>query len=138
MNPLNAETPLWAYLAGIAVVALACQAASWLKDRYELAGHRPVRRWYGTGAWVTLRAEEDDISAPRYTVVAWDAGNCEAPWLKVSQLAPDSRFWDEDSEPFWTPVTCFAPHSVRRFRPHLTRGRLPVLFARETFPGGSS
>jgi hypothetical protein len=136
LSLLGTETPLWAYLSVVAFALLASWSASWLKDRYELSGRRPVRRWYGSTARVILRGNENDPGAPRYAVLAWDAGDCEVPWLKARQLAGDSFFWD-DAEPFWAPVTQFAPHSVRTFSPHLRRaGRfpVPVLFASQTLP----
>src|SRR5579872_3904600 len=51
-TPLNTETPLWLYLAVVALILLASWSASWVKDHYELVAGRPVRRWYGTGAYV--------------------------------------------------------------------------------------
>ena len=135
---LAVETPLWAYLSIIALWLVVSRSASWLKDHYEITGRRPVRRWYGSTARVILRGSENDAGAPRYAVLAWDTENCEVPWLKVHQLDRDSRFWDEDAEPFWAPVTQFVPHSLRRFRPHLWRGCLPAPFARETYQRGQS
>lgn len=130
-SPLGTETPLWAYLAAVAFIALASWSASWLKDHYELAGQRPVRRWYGTGAWVTLRRDAG-VSLDTYRVDGWSDDSTTVPWLLVSCM--DS----EDPVAFWAAVTDFSPYAIRRFRPHLWRGWLPVLFAHETLPGGPS
>jgi hypothetical protein len=138
MNPLNTETPLWAYLAAVALVAFAVQAGSWVKDHYELSGRRPVRRWYGTGAWVTLRADAGQDEPERFKVLAVDADDSDIPWLKAGSAGFAAG---EDAEPFWAPVTDFAPEAVRRFRPWICRYgwlRVPVLFAYETFPGDPS
>lgn len=131
-TPLTTETPLWAYLAAIVLIVSASWVASWLKDHYELAGHRPVRRWYGTGAWVTLRREAGLFAPDRYVIAAWSHEATSVPWLLAAPVD------DEDAEAFWAPVTDFAPDAIRRFRPYLWRGWLPVLFAHETLPGGPS
>lgn len=132
MNPLNVQTPLWAYLSAVALIVIVSWLSSWLKDHYELSGRRPVRRWYGTGAWVTLRRDAGPVPPPRWAVAAWDDQATPVPWLLVSPVD------DEDSEAFWGAVTDFSPHAIRRFRPWLWRGWLPVLFAHETCQRGQS
>ena len=128
MNLLTTETPLWAYLSAVAFVALASWTVSWLKDHYELAGRRPVRRWYGTGAWVTLR----DDGPGRWVVTAWSDEATPVPSLLVSPVD------EEDADAFWGAVTDFDPYAIRRFRPRLWHGWLPVPSARETYPGRPS
>jgi hypothetical protein len=131
-TPLNTETPLWLYLSIIAFIALASFAASWLKDHYEIAGHRPARRWYGTGAHVTLRRDACFSAPERWAVTAWSDEAGRVPWLLVSPVD------NEDSEAFWAAVTDFDPYAIRRFRPYLWRGWLPAPFAHETLPGRPS
>lgn len=98
----------------------------WITDRWEItrAGRllSVARRWYGTHAHVCLRAEAEADDPDLYVVLAWDDGDASAPSLKVHKLNPEYlTWWDEDSEAFWAPVTCFSPYTVRRFRPHLIR-----------------
>ncbi|HEV2450971.1 MAG TPA: hypothetical protein VGS62_03495 [Streptosporangiaceae bacterium] len=126
------ETPLWVYLSAVALVALASWSASWLKDHYAMSGRRPVRRWYGTGAWVTLRRDGCFQSPDRWQVTAWSDEATGVPWLLVSPVD------NEDSEAFWAAVTDFDPFAIRQFRPHLWRGWLPVLTARVLLEGGTS
>jgi hypothetical protein len=107
-------------------------AQGWFTDRYEVTrrGFRftACRRWYGTHSQVTIHAEADADDPPRYVVLERDDENTAVPWLKVHRLDPEYlTYWDEDAEPFWAPVTVFAPFAVRRFRPGVTlTGRVPV------------
>lgn len=120
----------WAILAlafiGAGEVLGAVQ--SWISDRWEITRRRPVRRWYGTRSQVVMRSAAGDDDPGRYVVLARDDENSAVPWLKVHKLDPGYlTYWDEDAEPFWAPVTDFAPYAVRRFRPGVTLiGRVPV------------
>jgi hypothetical protein len=129
---MSTETPLWVYLSIVALVAVTTWSAGWIKDHCEFIGRRPVRRWYGTGARVTLRRDAGPRAPDRYAVIAWSDEATAVPWLLVSPVD------DEDSEAFWAAVTDFSPDAIRRFRPYLRDGWLPVLFAHETYPGGPS
>lgn len=126
------ETPLWVYLSVIAGIFLVSWSSSWLRDHYEIAGGRPVRRWYGTGAWVTLRRDACFQSPDRWQVQAWSSDNTPVPWLLVSPVD------NELSEAFWAAVTDFSPFAIRMFRPHLWRGWIPVLTARVLLEGETS
>lgn len=113
------------YLLGLLLAAVVItQISEWIRDRWEITCGRPriTRRWYGTNAHVTLRAEAEADDPELYVVLQWDAEDAGVPSLKVHKLNPEfCTFWDEDSEAFWAPVTCFAPYTVRRFRPHFER-----------------
>lgn len=101
--------------------------SEWIRDRWEITPcapwrYRITRRWYGPHAHVTLRAEAEADDPELYVVLDWDDGDADVPSLKVHKLNPEfCTFWDEDAEAFWAPVTCFAPYTVRRFRPHFER-----------------
>lgn len=130
---MNAAIPLWTVFVILGAVLVLNSAWAWFTDRYEVAGgkhsgFRLWRRWYGLHAQVVLREDEDDTDPDRYTVLAWDDENSDAPWIKVIRLDPEYlTYWDEDAEAFWARVTDFAPYAVRRFRPYVFRfGWLPV------------
>jgi hypothetical protein len=113
----------------------------WISDRYEITRRHPrlVRCWYGTAAQVSLRSAADDDDPDRFAVLArWDE-NTAVPWLLVHRLDREYlTYWDEDAEAFWAPVTDFAPYSVRRVRPHLTRfGRVRVPWLTKWLPARS-
>lgn len=124
----------WYVVAFLVAGTILGWLSDWSRDRWEIsrnirARFRPSRRWYGTHAQVRLRAEADDDDAPRYVVLNWGLGErTRIPWLQVHRLNPEYlTYWDEDAEPFWAPVTVFAPYAVRRFRPGVTViGRIPV------------
>jgi len=122
---MNTGIPLWTVLAILgALIVLNC-IWDWFCSQYEVtrAGLLPrfARRWYGPRAHVTFRQEFDEH---RYVVLAVDDENSAVPWLKVHELDPGSvTYWAEDAEPFWAPVTSFAPYSVRRLRPQVLRYR---------------
>lgn len=112
----------------------------WICDRYEINRRgfrfRPARRWYGTAAHISLRAAANDDDPDRFAILArWDE-DTEVPWLLVHRLDREHlTYWDEDAEAFWAPVTDFAPYSVRRVRPHLTRfGRVRVPWLTKWLP----
>lgn len=122
----------WTILAILAAGTVLGWIQEWICDRWEITRARPrvTRRWYGAHAQVTLRAEADADDPPRYVVLAWDSEDSAVPWLKVHRLNPEFlTYWDEDAEPFWAPVTVFAPYAVRRFRPGVKLiGRVPVMW----------
>lgn len=130
----------WSILALAIIGAGAVLAAvqSWAGDRWEFTCGRPwiARRWYGTRSQVVMRSHADDDDPDRYVVLAWDSENSAAPWLKVHKLNPEFiTYWDEDAEPFWAPVTDFAPYAVRRFRPGVKfTGGVPVAWLAEYPP----
>lgn len=117
----------WWLLAFVLASAVVVRLSELLADRWEITPcapwrHRIARRWYGTHAHVTLRAEAEADDPERYAVLDWDDASASVPSLKVHKLSPESlNYWDEDSEAFWAPVTCFAPYAVRRLRPHFER-----------------
>jgi hypothetical protein len=128
---MNTAIPVWQILAFLGMVALITSAWDWFTDQYEVAAGRRIgfrlwRRWYGTRAWVILRAEADLDEPQRYQVLGWDQEDCNAPWVHVTSID------DEDAGSFWAPVTDLAPEAVRRLRPWIFRYRwlrLPVPFA---------
>jgi hypothetical protein len=99
-------------LAGAGLGWLATRAAGWWSGQYELTWEplRITRRWYGPRAHVRLRAE-----LGLFCVLMWDDHNFPVPWLKVCPVA------DENTQPFWAPVTSFTPYRVRRLRPSMFR-----------------
>jgi len=127
-------------VAGLTLAAV----LSWFSGQYEvtrtgLFRFRADRRWYGTRAWVILHSEADEDEPERFRVLQVDTEDSETPWLKVGSIDFDEDHLDEDvlAEPFWAPVTDFAPEAVRRLRPRIFRHRwlrLPALFAYETLP----
>ena len=102
----------------------------WITNRYEIGARegrgRITRRWYGPAAHVILRAAAGDDDPDRFAVLDWWDDNTAIPWLWVHKLDPEyMTYWAEDAEPFWAPVTDFAPYAVRRIRPYLYRfGRI--------------
>ena len=128
---MNTAIPIWQILAFLGVFLVVTSAWGWFRDQYEVAGGRRFgfrlwRRWYGTRAWVILRAEADLDEPERYKVLGWDQEDCGTPWVRVMSID------HEDAESFWAPVTDFAPEAVRRLRPWVFRYRwlrLPVPFA---------
>jgi len=114
----------------------------WFGGQYAITrrGFRfcAARRWYGTRARVCLRDAGGGRGPDRYVVLCRDDEDTAVPWLKVHKLnAERLRYWDEDAEPFWAPVTVFAPCEVRRLRPHLTRfGRVRVPWLTRWLPAG--
>lgn len=133
MNHITPANLGWWLLGMLALFTVANGLINWIDDRWEITPcapwrYRVTRRWYGTRSQVRLRAEAGDEDAPRYVVLAWDDDDAEVPWLKVHRLNPEFiTYWDEDAEPFWGPVTVFAPYAVRRLRPSVTLiGRIPV------------
>lgn len=126
------ETPLWVYLSAVALILAVSWSASWLKDHYEITGGRPVRRWYSTGAWVIFRRDACLNCPDRWQVAAWSDEATGIPWLLVTPAD------DEDADAFWASAGVFSPHSIRRFRPHLYRGWVPVLTARVLLEGETS
>jgi hypothetical protein len=136
---MNTAIPIWQILAAIAAVAILTSAWGWFSDQYEVAGGRRIgfrlhRRWYGTRARVILRADAGEGEPERFKVLAVDAEDSGIPWLKVGSVDFDEDHLDEDdlAEPFWAPVTDFAPEAVRRLHPWIFRYRwlrLPALFA---------
>jgi hypothetical protein len=131
---MNAAIPIWQILVFLAAFGAAVAAWDWFRDQYEAAGGRRFgfrlwRRWYGTRAWIILRSEAGEDEPERYQVLAWDQEGCSAPWVHVVSID------NEDREPFWAPVTDFAPEAVRRLSPWIFRYRwlrVPVLFAYRT------
>jgi hypothetical protein len=119
---------LWAALVIIAAGFAGSTAWDWFTGQYEVTRFRIVRRWYGISAHICLRAAGDAPDPDRYVVLGYDDEDSAVPWLKVHKLDPDYiRYRDEDAEPFWAPVTDFAPYTVRRLCPHFLRfGRIPV------------
>jgi hypothetical protein len=114
----------WYIVAFLIAGAVASAVQEWIRDRWEITRGRPriARRWYGPHAHVTLAAEAEADDPELYVVLDWDAEDAGVPSLKVHKLNPEYLTrWDEDAEAFWAPVTCFAPYTVRRFRPHLIR-----------------
>lgn len=121
-------------LAGFILAEIQC----WFDGQYDVTrkGFRVhvTRRWYGTRAWVILRARKDDDEPERFRVLQVDTEDSEIPWLKVGSVDFAD---DEDAEPFWAPVTDFYPEAVRRLHPWLFRYRrmlIPSLFAYKTLP----
>lgn len=111
------------WVIAIWLIAGTATAGIWngISDRWEITRGRPARRWYGPGAHVCLRADESADDAHRYLVTLLDDEDTEVPWLRVRDID------DEEAEPFYAPVTVFAPHSVPRLRPHILMvGRIPV------------
>lgn len=156
ITPHCPAAPWWHVTAvrlGWWIVALIVAAVviSWISERirdcWEDTCDRPglTRRWYGSHSRVFLRAEAANWGPARYTVIKWNAEHTDLPWLLVRKLNPaDLRYWDEDAEPFWAPMTDFAPDMVRRIRPHALRTehhRFPELFdyrplrQRPAYPG---
>ena len=118
MNLLGTETPLWAYLAAVAFVAVACWAWNWFRDQYEPAWTsrlpRFTRRWYGTGAHVCLKVAAEGLDVPdRYEVLEWGDRFTPVPWLCVRNME------DEDAVALWGPVTDFSALYVRKWHPFL-------------------
>lgn len=112
------------WVVAIWLIAGTAIAGIWnaISGRWEITRGRAARRWYGPGAHVTLRAEAEADDPELYVVLRCDGEDASVPSLKVHKLNPEYlTYWDEDSEAFWAPVTCFAPYTVRRFRPHLIR-----------------
>lgn len=133
----------WWIVALIAAAMIISAISEFIRDRWKIGCDRRIsRRWYGTHAHVTLAAEAGSGDPERYVVLDWDAGDAGVPSLKVRKLTPESlTLPDEDSEAFWAPVTCFAPYTVRRFRPHFERfGRVFIpwltLYLPLPFPAG--
>ncbi len=129
MKSITAGDLGWILLAWLLGASLLCAVWNWLVNRYEIAGERLARRWYGRGAYVRLRSGGAGEGPALYRVLAWDDEE-PVPWLKVT----DDE--DEDTDAFWASVTDFAPGMLRHLRPHLARhftvrGRavlLPSLF----------
>jgi len=127
---MNTTTLPWGIIAFIAAAFIAASVQEWFTGQYEVTREgfriRVTRRWYGTRAWVILRSHEDADEPERYQVAGWDQEDLSVPWVRVMSID------NEDAEPFWAPVTDFAPEAVRRLRPWIFRYRrlaLPVLFA---------
>jgi hypothetical protein len=126
----------WVIAAWLVAGLILSALMNWFTDQYEVAAGRRIgfrlwRRWYGTRAWVILRAEADEDEPERYRVLGWDQEDCDAPWVRVMSID------NEDAGSFWAPVTDFAPEAVRRLRPWILRYRwlrLPVLFAYVPLP----
>lgn len=129
MNTLLSNAAFAWWTAGILAAAyIIGWVRDWISRRWEIARHRPVRRWYGSAAHVCLRSDAEDDDPERYAVLDWWDGNPALPWLWVVKLDPQYlTYWDEDAEAFWAPVTEFAPYAVRRIRPCIWHfGRVPL------------
>lgn len=141
---------LWQILAAIGAFLVIDWASSWFADQYEVTWARMVprvtRRWYGMRARVFLRDDArrweqrnqgryvDDEDFPVFAVLEWLNESTPVPWLLVQRAddGGEKELSDEDLEPFWAPVTDFAPCTVRRLRPWIVRYRwlrIPVLFS---------
>jgi hypothetical protein len=146
---MNYSFHLWQILSAIGVLVALDWLSTWFADQYEISwtrtGPRATRRWYGMRARVFLRDDAkrweqrnqgryvDNEEFPVFSVLEWLNESTPVPWLLV-QRADDGEEGpgDEDLEPFWAPVTSFAPCTVRRLRPWIFRFgwlRLPVLFS---------
>jgi hypothetical protein len=136
---MNSTTLPWGIITCIVAAFVAASVQEWFTGQYEVTrkGFRVhvARRWYGTRAWVVLRADADagagEDEPDRYQVLGWDQEDTSAPWVRVMNID------NEDAESFWAPVTDFAPEAVRRLRPWIFRYRrllIPVLFAYKTLP----
>ena len=131
---MNTTTLPWGIIACIAAAFIAASVQEWFAGQYEVRRRgrfwfRVTRRWYGPRAWVILRKHQDADEPERFRVLQVDTEDSDIPWLKVGSVDFAN---DEDAEPFWAPVTDFAPEAVRRLRPWIFRYRrvaLPVLFA---------
>ena len=129
MNHITPANLGWWIVAFLVTGSVLGWLSDWSRDRWEIgrgvrARFRPARRWYGTHAHVTLRAEAEADDPELYVVLDWDDEDASVPSLKVHKLDPEYLTrWDEDSEAFWAPVAVFAPYTVRRFRPHFERFR---------------
>lgn len=135
---MNSTTLAWGIIVCIAAAVIAASVQEWFTGQYEVTRKgflfTVTRRWYGIRAWVILRGHEDDDEPERFRVLQVDTEDTETPWLKVGSIDFAA---DEDAEPFWAPVTDFAPEAVRKLRPWIFRYRhlpLPALFAYETLP----
>lgn len=147
---MNYSFHLWQILAVIGALGfIDWLLSTWFADQYEVTWGRPfprvTRRWYGMHARVFLRAGAarwaernegryvDDEDFPVFSVLEWLNESTQVPWLLVQRLDDgEQEISDEALEPFWAPVTDFAPCVVRRLRPRIFRyGRLriPVLFS---------
>ena len=128
-----------AALAAFGLYRVLGLSREWVTDRYETTvslrgGLHVARRWYGAAAQVIRRDQVEAEDPDRFAVIDWwqdgpaDGGALAGTWLWVARLDPDyMTYWDEDAEPFWAPVTDFAPYAVRRVRPHFWRfGRIPL------------
>ena len=131
---MNNATLAWGIITCIAAAFAAASVQEWFAGQYEVRRRgrfwfRVTRRWYGPRAWVILRKHQDADEPERFRVLQVDTEDSDIPWLKVGSVDFAN---DEDAEPFWAPVTDFAPEAVRRLRPWIFRYRrlaLPVLFA---------
>jgi hypothetical protein len=124
---MNTHVPLWLAFAVFLGVIAAASVQEWAAGQYEVTRRgrfrfAVTRRWYGARAHVTLRAEAEADDPELYVVLDWDGEDSSVPSLKVHKLDPETlTCWDENSEAFWAPMTCFAPYTVLRFRPHFER-----------------
>lgn len=136
MNHITPANLGWWIVAFLIAGIILGAVQEWIRDRWEITPcapwrYRVTRRWYGPHSHVCLRAEAEADDPELYVVLDWDDEDASVPSLKVHKLNPEYlTYWDEDSEAFWAPVTCFAPYTVRRFRPHLIRC---VLLGRAVF-----
>lgn len=124
----------WLLLVCVVAGTVLAGIQEWFTGQYKVTRRGVIRRWYGVRAWVILRGHEDDDEPERFRVLQVDAEDSDIPWLKVGSI---DFAGDDDAEPFWAPVTDFAPEAVRRLRPWIFRYRrlaLPVLFAYKTLP----
>lgn len=113
----STETPLWVFLALIWSWLLIYVSASWLKDRYSLAGRRLVRRWYGTGCRVQPSAEGMQQGLYQFvalTVEAWDEPRAGSVWVRVCPRWPR-----EDACSRWVRASALVPFEYPVLRPRL-------------------
>jgi hypothetical protein len=141
----------WLIAAALIASWLSATFAGWFRDQYEftacryarrIPGLRVTRRWYGTRAHVWLRLCAGGGDQVRYRVIRWDDESTGTPWLLVRALDDHidcgSFQVPVGDEPFWAPVTDFAPLAVRRFRPVLSlRSRSLSPFWYSALLGGS-
>jgi hypothetical protein len=132
---MNTTALPWGIIICIAAAFIAASVSEWFTGQYEVTRKgfrvRVTRRWYGTRAWVILRAEAGQDEPYRYQVLGWDQEDTCVPWIRVANID------NEDTESFWAPVTDFYPEAVRRLHPWIFRYRrlpLPAIFAYKTLP----
>lgn len=134
---MNINVPLWLAFAVFTGIVALTSAQEWFNSQYEVTRsgrfrRRVTRRWYGTHAHVRLRNGGAGTKLNVFRVIGWD-DETPVPWLLV--VLHNGTCWSESGEdepqPFYAPVTHFAPYTVRRLRPHILRSEdytFPRLF----------